>query len=391
MKTTRIVILSIIVIFVFSFIPTAQASINIVIVDDHNSDKIGPYTSLAVVNGYPAISYVDDTNDNLRYVRATDASGTTWGTPQLVDTTNVRTQTDLLVIDGRPAIAYFDSTSDFLKYVRASDANGDVWGTPVPVDDSGNADWYLSMVIANGKPAISYIDVTNQALMYVQAADAQGSSWNTPKTVFETDTNDGLGTISMAIVDGRPAIVFYFYDDDSTDQTNEYAKYVRALDADGASWGTPVTIDPVSSWDYSLAVVDGIPAVAYQDLDIDALKFVQAADAQGSAWNTPQIVDSDGVKVGMFASLEIVEGIPTIAYVVNWYGHPDLRYIAAKDETGSDWFEPMKVDSDAGWYLSLTEVEGASGISYYDNAISALKYAHLHPVLQKIYLPVIIK
>ncbi len=102
-------------------------------------------------------------------------------------------------------------------------------------------------------------------------------------------------------------------------------------------------------------------------------------------------MDSDGVKVGMFASLGVVKGIPTIAYVVNWYGHPDLRYIVAKDETGSDWFEPVEVDSDAGWYLSLTEVEGASGISYYDNAISALKYAHLHLKLHKIFLPVIIK
>lgn len=37
---------------------------------------VGLYTSVALVNGNPAICYYDSTNGNLKYVRANDASGT---------------------------------------------------------------------------------------------------------------------------------------------------------------------------------------------------------------------------------------------------------------------------------------------------------------------------
>ncbi|MFQ5858216.1 MAG: hypothetical protein ACE5LU_21645, partial [Anaerolineae bacterium] len=52
-----------------------------------STDNVGQYTSLAVVNANPAISYYDLTNGDLKYVRATDASGSSWGTPVTLDST----------------------------------------------------------------------------------------------------------------------------------------------------------------------------------------------------------------------------------------------------------------------------------------------------------------
>lgn len=40
--------------------------------------NVGQYTSNAIVNGNPAIAYYDVDGRDLKYVRATDASGTTW-------------------------------------------------------------------------------------------------------------------------------------------------------------------------------------------------------------------------------------------------------------------------------------------------------------------------
>ena len=60
------------------------------------------------------------TNGDLEYVRADDANGTAWGTPLSVDTAgNVGTYTSLAVVNGNPAISYYDGQNADLKYVRS--------------------------------------------------------------------------------------------------------------------------------------------------------------------------------------------------------------------------------------------------------------------------------
>ena len=73
----------------------------------------------------------------------------------------------------------YDATTDDLKYVRANDANGTSWGTPVTVASIGDVGQYTSLAVVNGNPAISYYDATNDHLKYVRANNADGtsSSW----------------------------------------------------------------------------------------------------------------------------------------------------------------------------------------------------------------------
>ncbi|MCH7471857.1 hypothetical protein IIA79_02775 [bacterium] len=82
-----------------------------------STDSVGQYTSLAVVNGRPAISYYDVNNGDLKYVRASDADGASWSTPLTLDSTgNVGGFTSLAVVNGNAAISYYDDTNDDLKY-----------------------------------------------------------------------------------------------------------------------------------------------------------------------------------------------------------------------------------------------------------------------------------
>lgn len=53
-----------------------------------------------------------------------------------------------------------------LKYVRASDASGASWGTPVTVDSAGLVGRYTSLLVVSENPAISYWDETNSDLKY---------------------------------------------------------------------------------------------------------------------------------------------------------------------------------------------------------------------------------
>jgi PKD repeat protein len=119
--------------------------------------------SLATVDGHPAISYLAWVNDgtknyHLRYIRASDDIGNAWGQPQTLDNENgtKRWPTSLAVINGRPAIAYDAAppgTTDLeIRYLWARDSAGSSWGNPVKIDDGD----FCSLKEINGAPAIAY-------------------------------------------------------------------------------------------------------------------------------------------------------------------------------------------------------------------------------------------
>jgi len=93
----------------------------------------------------------------------------------------------LAVVDGYPAISYCDDTNGVLKFLCATDASGTTWGgVPVTPDSAGYVGWDSSLTVVNGNPAISYWDVTNRDLKYVRATDVRGTAWNSPMTLDST-------------------------------------------------------------------------------------------------------------------------------------------------------------------------------------------------------------
>ena len=290
-----------------------------------SAGDVGEYASLAVVEGRPAIAYYDDDpNWDLKYVRASDATGSSWGTPATVDfTVYVGLYASLAVVDGRPAIAYYEALYQDLEYVRAGDATGSSWGSPLTVYSAGDVGQYASLAVVDGRPAIGYFDATTKYLKYVRASDATGSTWGTPVTVDSAGIV-GLHT-SLALVDGRPAIAYF------RSIPNYDLKYVRAGDAIGSSWGTPLTVDSAGDVGLyaSLAEVEGRPTIAYYDNTNDDLKYVRAGDATGSSWGTPLTVDSAG-DVGEYACLAVVAGRAAIAYRHDT--NDDLRFAIARQD-----------------------------------------------------------
>ena len=69
----------------FAFSTSAQNFNTAVTVDD-NGD-VGQATQLNIVNGNPAISYYDVTNQDLMFCRSNDVNGISWGTPTRVYST----------------------------------------------------------------------------------------------------------------------------------------------------------------------------------------------------------------------------------------------------------------------------------------------------------------
>ena len=76
----------------------------------------------------------------------------------------------LAVINGNPAISYFDAINGRVKFVRATDANGVTWGTSVILDTPGGLNAYTSLAVVGGNPSISYLDGVNGDLKFTQQA-----------------------------------------------------------------------------------------------------------------------------------------------------------------------------------------------------------------------------
>ncbi|HYG49933.1 MAG TPA: hypothetical protein VD905_03475, partial [Flavobacteriales bacterium] len=178
-----------------------------------NHGDVGYNTSSAIVNGNPAMVYYDQGEFRIMFVRALDATGTTWGPAVIIDSVDVfNEKLSLQVVNGNPAVAYYGGTNGNLCYKRASDMNGSTWGTKVTVDASGMTGFYASMKIVNGNPAIAYYDWLNTTLKYVRASDASGTTWNTPLTLDGATVAVG-SHCSLSIIAGNPAISYS--DDDN--------------------------------------------------------------------------------------------------------------------------------------------------------------------------------
>lgn len=335
--------------------------------------NVGQYTSLQIINGNPAVSYYDATNTDLKYIRSTDASGTSWAAAITTDATaaSVGSYNSLQTVNGNPAISYFDGTSLDLKYVRASDVSGSAWALPISIDVTGSVGSYTSLQVVNGNPAISYADITNGNLKFLRATDISGATWG---LALSFDCLGDVGSFtSLQLVGGNPAFAYY-------NVTTNDLQFIRANNTTGTTWGTPLTIDAANVGEtISMQIVNGLPSIAYYDRINGNLKYVSANDPTGSTWGTPVNVDVTG-DVGYQGSLFIVNGNPAISYYDRTNGN--LKYVRANDVSGNSWGTPVNLDitGTVGEFSILRVVSGNPAIAYYDRTNADLKFIRANDV-----------
>ena len=238
----------------------------------------------------------------------------------------------MAVVNGNPAIAYYDETSGDLKYCRALTTNGSAWGAPVVAHVGGASlvGRFPSLAVVNGRPAVAYFDDTADDLKYLRANDADGATWPTAVTVA---SSGNVGQYAkLKVVNGRPAIAYY-------DSTTFSLQFVRANDADGVTWPAPVTVEPgdlvtnIVGEYASLEIVNGNPAIAYRARSADVLRYSRALDADGSAWAMPVEI-SNYPQAGEEVSLAVVNGRPAVAYLARG---AELHFERAQDTNGTNW------------------------------------------------------
>ena len=317
-----------------------------------STGTVGKYTSLALTSsGWPAISYNDVTNTNLKYAYKNSAG---WHTQTVDSAGNVGLDTSLaLTSAGWPAISYRDYTQGDLKYAYKNSAG---WHNQT-VDTTDNVGAYTSLQLTStGWPAISYYDTTNGNLKY---AYKDASGWH--NQTVDSGGDVGMYTSLQITSAGWPAISYY-------DTTNGNLKYAYK---DASGWHNQ-TVDSggdVGQYTSLQFTSTGWPAISYYDVTNTALKYAYK-DAAG--WHN-QTVDSSG-NVGTYTSLQLTPtGWPAISYY-DATNHA-LKY-TYKSTTG--WHTQVVDNSgNVGQYTSLQLTPtGWPAISYYDNTNFTLKYAY---------------
>ncbi|HWB07271.1 MAG TPA: choice-of-anchor D domain-containing protein [Verrucomicrobiales bacterium] len=336
------------------------------------SYQLSAHFSLEVVDGRPAIAWAAGDFKSVKYSRALDAAGAAWSPHAVIDMgENTGRLLKMIVADGNPAVCYLDATLGKLRYSRALDAQGSVWEDPKVLETGLQAPVALTMESVGGFPAVCF--ASPAGLQYLRAANAQGSSWGAVQTV---DPSAPAGDLSMKVVQGNPAVAY----GRKASQGYELI-YIRALDGAGAAWGAPLQVaaQPLAQSPPApyLEVVSGLPTIAWGILapNYDQINYRRAIDAQGSAWNPWQTPDPFLKSSGRL-SLAVIGGKPAIAChdAIN----SDLLFLHAQETTGEggSWPAPVRADivGKTGLHPALRDVNGLPAIAYLNVSRKTLEY-----------------
>ncbi len=134
-----------------------------------SGNRVGQYSSLAIgTDGLPVISYYDATWEDLRVTHCGNRSCSDSNSMVAVDARGnaVGWYSSIAIgTDGYPVISYWDQTHGDLKVVKCGNAACSSGNTTTTVDSTGDVGSYTSIAIGtDGYPVISYYDGTNYDL-----------------------------------------------------------------------------------------------------------------------------------------------------------------------------------------------------------------------------------
>ncbi len=297
---------------------TGEATITTV---DDPVNSVGGFSSIAIgADGFPVISYHDDTAKSLKVAKCIDAACTGAAIITTVDDPDnqVGEHTSIAIgNDGRPVISYYDDTAKALKVARCFNANCTGFPSLITVDDPVNwVGYFTSIAIGNdGFPVVSYWDFTAKALKVAKCANVgcTGIATSTITTVDDPVNQVGEFT-SLAIgVDGFPVISYH-------DSTGKWLKVAKCINAACTGVATITTVDtPLNDVGQytSIAIgTDGFPVIAYQDYSSYSLKVAKCVNAACTGTATIATVDDPpNIQAGQYISMAIgSDGLPVISH-----------------------------------------------------------------------------
>ncbi|MBN2081806.1 PKD domain-containing protein [bacterium] len=383
------------------------ASWHLIKVDETAGDIIGvgDYSSLKVVDGYPAIAYQifdNSSADRKRaaYVRALDADGATWGTPVIVESPSqvqerAGIDIDLEIVDGNPAVVFGEykwwyDGSDWhwyyrLVYERASDATGATWsGSRVNVAGGQGVGrgTHCDLYVVDGNPAATYFAPYDQTMYYCRATDSTGGTWAAEQLLDDgswvTNAYSTGEYNSLCVIDGNPAVSYCIRVSDIS--AGYRLGFIRAADATGSSWNVPQSVDSaqqIAQGTSLLALTSGRAGIAYNDPVNDRMLFISASNLAATSWNTPiEVCATSGDFGAEDPSAVLYDGNPIVGYIDTAMFGADIEMSRATNAEGTTWQSAETVvDPSDCLDISTCVVNGKPAMSLHHDGEDALYFA----------------
>jgi hypothetical protein len=336
------------------------------IVDD--SWGVGMFASLALdpTNGYPRISYYDQTINNLKYAEYNEVLG--------VPVWNTRTLTG----GGNPSAIALDNSSAHLPHIIYSDRDGHVRHAWLPCSSCSWSYEDVDMAVeTSGTNIVLAIDPSNE--LHIAYYDSLTS------TLYYRKTVGGIWASAINLGNGRePSLAItsagflgITYETDST---------INYVTNDTGGWVTHIVYDDSSASGFPGGSSLQLPN---DDLDQPRISFIDGDDSVRLAfWDEmdPSCPGTDGD-----FNCPIIEGYPTfrsftslvveqsplynlsrIVYIDESTGELRYRFESTPDVWGS---QAIDYSTNAGLSSSLAVDASGPHIAYIDRDATTLKYA----------------
>ncbi len=251
----------------------------------------------------PVITYYDQTNSDVKFVRCGDQTCSAGNTFVSIDNPGGAAQDAALALDGsdRPLIIYRENPADVLQYTRCLDVLCASRNT-ITID-TGNIDAHTSIAF----DATAGVYIAYRAAGDLMVAHCTDTTCGTNTT---RDAGPGGVDASVAISAADLPMISHYYGDD--------LYLTRCGDAAcDAAFLTPIDTTGNVGQFTSLALdASGKPVIAYFNLSKEDLKLVHCGVQTCASGNVLSTVDSvDGGAVGTFTSLVLNSmGNPVISY-----------------------------------------------------------------------------
>lgn len=279
-------------------------------IDNTNDD--GRYSSIAIgIDGFPVISYYEEWNQGFivsYYLKVAKCNNATCSssTISIIETDGSPTGKNTSIAigtDGFPVISYYKQSAGALQFVKCSNASCSSAGTPVVIDAASIGGTSSITIGINSYPVISYDGNSNLKIALCTAIDCSGTVNKWPM-----DGTASVGQYSSITIgsDGLPIASYRGNADLKVAHCNSAACTSSTATALDTSTGrTSITIG-----------LNGLPIIAYYDVN-GGINDLKIANCSNLTCTSAALMRADETgNVGDYSSIAIgADGLPIISYI----------------------------------------------------------------------------